>query len=118
MRQWWVWHCTAVRYCRCPAACERLDWKPIRARRGAKQPGVFGVFLYRSANPRTLAALDDFFPVPAQALTGEFDGGATPEEVCARTIRELRAVGAEKVYVSNLGSRGAGARLRRILELV
>lgn len=81
-------------------------------------PVVFGVFLYRSANPRTLAALDDFFPVPTQALTEEFEGGATPEEICARTIRELRAVGADKVYVSNLGSRGAGARLRRILDLV
>jgi hypothetical protein len=81
-------------------------------------PVVFGVFLYRSANPRTLAALDEFFPVPAQALTRDFADGATPEEICARTIRELRAVGAEKVYVSNLGNRGAGARLRRILDLV
>ena len=84
----------------------------------AAVPVVFGVFLYRSANPRTLAALSDFFPVPAEALTNEFDSGATPEEVCARTIRELRAAGAEKVYVSNLGNRGAGARLRRILDLV
>ncbi len=85
---------------------------------GRALPVVFGVFLYRSANPSTLAALGDFFPVPAEELAKEFEAGATPEEICARSIRELRAVGAEKVYVSNLGNRGAGARLKRILELV
>ncbi len=85
---------------------------------GVPVPVVFGVFLYRSANPRTLAALGDFFPVPAGAVTAEFASGATPEEICARSIRELRAAGAEKVYVSNLGSRGAGSRLRAILDLV
>ena len=34
------------------------------------------------------------------------------------TEAALRAVGAEKVYVSNLGERGASRRLRRVLELV
>ncbi len=81
-------------------------------------PVVFGVFFYRSANPRTLSTLSDFFPVPAAELTREFEEGASAEEICARTIRELRAVGADKVYVSNLGSRGAGRRLARILEAV
>jgi hypothetical protein len=81
-------------------------------------PVVFGVFFYRSANPNTLETLSRFFPVPAEELTGDFDQGATAEEVCARTIRELRAVGAEKIYVSNLGNRGAGRRLARILERV
>lgn len=85
---------------------------------GRAVPVLFGVFLYRSANPATLAALGDFFPVPAEELTREFEAGVTPEELCARSIRELRAVGAEKVYVSNLGNRGAGARLRRVLDLV
>jgi hypothetical protein len=87
-------------------------------RRGADVPVVFGVFFYRSANPRTLSLLGDFFPVPAEEITREFEAGEEAEEICARTIRELRRVGAEKVYVSNLGSRGAGARLRRILERV
>jgi len=85
---------------------------------GKAAPVLFGVFLYRSANPATLSALGDFFPVPAEQLTQEFEAGATPEEICARSIRELRAAGAEKIYVSNLGNRGAGARLRRILDLV
>ncbi len=88
------------------------------ARRGVTLPGVFGVFFYRSANPRTLERLADFFPVPAEDLTREFDAGASPEEVCARTIRTLRDAGADKVYVSNLGSRRVAERLERILERV
>ena len=38
-------------------------------------PGVFGVFFYRSANPRTLEALKGFLPVPAEGLTREFASG-------------------------------------------
>src|SRR5688572_22058738 len=89
-----------------------------KERRGVALPGVFGVFCYRSANAATLEKLSAFFPVPAAELTREFGAGASPEEVCARTIRELRAAGADKVYVSNLGGRGAAARLERILALV
>lgn len=89
-----------------------------RERRAPGFPVVFGVFLYRSANPATLEMLSSFFPVPAEAITREFAAGATPEGLCARTIRDLRAAGAEKVYVSNLGNRGAMARLRRILDQV
>jgi hypothetical protein len=81
-------------------------------------PTIFGVFFYRSANPKTLELLNGFFPVPAEELTREFASGESAEEICARTIRELRRVGAEKIYVSNLGSRGAGLRLKRILERV
>lgn len=81
-------------------------------------PTIFGVFFYRSANPKTLQVLNEFFPVPAEEITREFDTGRSAEEICARTIRELRRVGAEKIYVSNLGSRGAGRRLTRILEHV
>jgi hypothetical protein len=85
---------------------------------GAQVPVVFGVFFYRSANASTLSTLSRFFPVPAAELTTEFEAGASAEEICARSIRELRRVGAEKVYVSNLGNRGAGRRLARILERV
>ena len=84
----------------------------------ASVPVVFGVFYYRSANPKTLETLSHFFPVPAEELTREFESGATAVEICARTIRELRAVGADKVYVSNLGNQGAGRRLARVLEHV
>lgn len=89
-----------------------------KARRGVELPGVFGVFYYRSANAATLEKLGEFFPVPAQELTREFGAGATAEEVCARTIRALRHAGADKVFVSNLGWRGAADRLYRILDRV
>jgi hypothetical protein len=87
-------------------------------RRGIRVPVVFGVFFYRSANRGTLDTLSRFFPVPMPDLTREFEAGASAEEICARSIRELREVGAEKIYVSNLGNRGAGRRLKKILELV
>lgn len=89
-----------------------------RDRAGVSLPVVFGVFFYRSANPATLEMLGSFFPVPAEGVTRDFESGGGAEEICARTIRELRKVGAEKIYVSNLGNRGALRRLRRILELV
>jgi len=85
---------------------------------GRAVPVVFGVFLYRSANPATLETLGRFFPVPAAEITRDFATGAEPEDLCARTIRELRAAGADKVYVSNLGNRNPAARLRRVLERV
>ncbi len=80
-------------------------------------PGIFGVFYYRSANPRTLATLSRFLPVPVEALAREFAAGATPEEVCARTIGALRAAGASHVYISNLPLERAQTVLDRILEL-
>lgn len=75
------------------------------ARHGVALPIVYGVFLYRSANPRTLKQLGRFFPVPAAEVAREFDAGHGPLEICARTIRALRSAGADKVYVSNLGAR-------------
>jgi hypothetical protein len=89
-----------------------------RERMEVPHPLVFGVFYYRSANARTFSILDDFFPVPGEELTAEFEAGADAEEICARTIRALRRAGAEKIYVSNLSNRGAGRRLERILERV
>ena len=71
-------------------------------RRGLTLPGLFGVFYYRSANPRTLATLGKFLDIPAEALIREFEAGATAEEVCARTIRALLELGARHFYVSNL----------------
>lgn len=90
----------------------------LQRSRGSRKPIVYGVFFYRSANPRTLETLARFFPVPVRQITAEFGRGDSPEEICARTIRELREVGADKIYLSNLGERGAVRRLRRILELV
>jgi hypothetical protein len=79
---------------------------------------VFGVFFYRSANPRTLASLREFLPVPAEALTGEFAAGARPEEVCARTLRALMDLGARHFYISNLPLARAHTTLTAILERV
>jgi hypothetical protein len=88
------------------------------ARRGLAIPGMFGVFYYRSANPRTLEALESFLPVPAEELSAEFAAGASPEDVCARTIRELRAAGARHFYISNLPLPRAALTLGRILAKV
>ena len=88
----------------------------VTRRRGVSLPGVFGVFYYRSANPRTLAALAGFLPVPAEELTREFGRGATAEEVCARTIRTLADAGARHFYISNLPIGRAQAVLTAILD--
>ena len=87
------------------------------ARRGLTLPGLFGVFYYRSANPRTLEALSGFLPVPAEGLAREFAAGAKPEEVCARTIRSLAEAGVRHFYISNLPLGRAAATLQRIVEL-
>lgn len=87
-------------------------------RRVPELPGIFGVFYYRSANPRTLTELQRFLPVPVAELTAEFAAGATPEEVCARTVRTLREVGARHFYISNLPVYRAAAVLSSILERV
>lgn len=83
---------------------------------GLAIPGVFGVFYYRSANPKTLEMLSQFLPVPVEGLTREFAEGATPVEICARTIRSLIELGARHFYVSNLPSRKTAATLNSILD--
>ncbi|OLB60804.1 MAG: hypothetical protein AUI11_12255 [Acidobacteria bacterium 13_2_20CM_2_66_4] len=87
-------------------------------RRGVTLPGLFGVFYYRSANRRTLDALREFLPVPAEELAREFASGATAEDVCARTIRTLVDAGARHFYISNLPVARAQQVLANILEKV
>jgi hypothetical protein len=87
-------------------------------RRGVTQPGVFGVFFYRSANPRTLETLKAFLPVPVDGLSREFSSGATAEDVCAKTVRTLLDVGAKHFYISNLPISRAQHVLSTILEKV
>lgn len=86
------------------------------ARRGVSLPGIFGVFYYRSANLKTLKLLSDFLPVPIEGLMADFAGGASAEDVCARTIAALREAGARHFYVSNLPLGRAPAVLASILE--
>jgi 5,10-methylenetetrahydrofolate reductase len=88
------------------------------ARRGVTLPGMFGVFFYRSANPRTLQTLSSFLPVPIDGLTRDFAAGATPEEVCARTVRTLIDAGARHFYISNLPVGRAQQALGAVLEKV
>jgi hypothetical protein len=88
------------------------------ARRAVALPAMFGVFFYRSANRKTLETLNAFLPVPVEELTREFEAGATPEEVCARTIRMLRAAGAPHCYISNLPIARARTTLAKILSIV
>jgi 5,10-methylenetetrahydrofolate reductase len=87
------------------------------AKRDLTLPGLFGVFYYRSANPKTLAALRSFIPVPAAELSEEFASGTSPDEICARTIRSLRVAGARHFYVSNLPLQRAALTLSRVLAL-
>jgi 5,10-methylenetetrahydrofolate reductase len=86
------------------------------ARRQITLPGIFGVFFYRSANPRTLRQLAQFLPVPVERLTGEFAAGASAEEICARTIASLRGAGVRHFYVSNLPLTRARQTLDAILH--
>jgi len=88
------------------------------AKQRVSLPGVFGVFYYRSANPKTLKTLQQFLPVPTDHLVREFEQGASPELVCARTIRTLKAAGVRHIYVSNLPVARARTTLERILSLV
>jgi hypothetical protein len=99
-----------------PAPVERFLNEADRRRIAA--PGVFGVFYYRSARPGTLALLREFIPVPAEPLTREFEAGASPEEVCARTLGAMIALGARRFYVSNLPLRRTQETLERILARV
>jgi hypothetical protein len=85
-------------------------------RGGLTMPGVFGVFYYRSANLKTLEMLSQFLPVPVDELTQEFAAGATPIDVCARTIQSLISMGARHFYVSNLPAKKTAQTLNAILE--
>ena len=88
-------------------------------RRGLGQtPGMFGIFFYRSANPNTLNVLSRFLPVPVDALAAEFAAGATPIDICARTLRAMIDIGARHFYISNLPLSRTNATLHAILDRV
>jgi len=97
-----------------------LDLDPVKRfldelhRRQIEIPGMFNVFYYRSASPKTLKALSGFMPVPVHALTEEFRSGASPEEVCVRSIRAIRALGVRHVCICNLPMEDASTTLASI----
>jgi 5,10-methylenetetrahydrofolate reductase len=85
---------------------------------GVTLPGLYGVFFYRSANPRTLEALARFLPVPVEGLAREFAAGASAEDIAARTIHALRGAGIRHFYMSNLPLGRARQTLTDILGRV
>lgn len=87
------------------------------ARRGLAIPGMFGVFYYRSATPRTLQALSRFVRVPVEGLTREFASGVKPEEICARTMTAMMQLGARHFYLSNLPQARCTEVLGEIMEI-
>ncbi|HUR33774.1 MAG TPA: hypothetical protein VM032_08250 [Vicinamibacterales bacterium] len=95
-----------------PAVSRFLD---VARTRHVEAPAVFGVFYYRSANPKTLQVLRGFLPVPVEGLTREFASGASAEDVCARTLRALMDAGARRFYISNLPVSRAQTVLSSIL---
>lgn len=97
-----------------------VDLDPVKRflaeidRRPVPIPGMFCVFYYRSANPKTLQLLSSFMPVPIQGLIDEFATGANAAEVCARTIRALRAEGVRHICICNLPMHDASGVLTAI----
>ena len=83
-------------------------------RLGMRIPGVFGVFYYRSASPKTLGMLSSFFPVPVEELKRDFAAGQTPDEICALSIHALLQRGVRNVYISNLPMATAAATFGKV----
>ncbi len=87
-------------------------------RQGVVMPGVWGVFYYRSANPKTLRRLAEFFHIPVEAIQADFAAGMTPAQVCAASIRALIGRGITNIYISNLHPERAPQQLAAILRAV
>ncbi len=98
---------------------QKIDaWLEETSRRDLEIPMAYGVFYYRNGRRATLERLARYFTVPVDRLEQEFEEGATPEEVCARSILALRRAGIDNVYICNLGSRDAARRLSNVMELL
>jgi hypothetical protein len=99
-----------------------LNLEPVKRfldevdRRRVPLPGMFSVFYYRSANPKTLATLNRFMPVPVEGLVKEFGAGLDAVDVCARTLKAVRALGVRHVCICNLPMQDAWTTLSAILE--
>ena len=99
-----------------------LNLEPVKRfldevdRRRVPLPGMFSVFYYRSANPKTLATLNRFMPVPVEGLVKEFGAGLNAVDVCARTLKAVRALGVRQVCICNLPMQDAWTTLSAILE--
>jgi hypothetical protein len=98
-----------------------LNMEPVQRfldeadRRQVGLQGMFSVFYYRSASPKTLATLGRFMPVPAKGLIEEFGLGLTAADICARTIRAMRSLGVRHFCICNLPMQDAWSTLSEIL---
>jgi len=99
-----------------------LNLEPVKRfldevdRRRVALPGMFSVFFYRSASPKTLATLSRFMPVPIDGLVKEFGAGLSAVDVCARTLTAVRALGVRHFCICNLPMQDAWTTLSAILE--
>jgi hypothetical protein len=78
---------------------------------------MFGVFFITAARTHGRLRTRAVSSCAAEGLTREFAAGATPTEVCARTMRALMEIGARHFYISNLPLHAARRR-RRDLDRV
>src|SRR5262249_54803258 len=83
-------------------------------RLGVKIPGIYGVFYYRTPNPRTFSMLSKFLPVPLGVFKEDFARKVPPEEIFARSVDPLVQRGVKNVYVSNLPMSTAGQTFTRV----
>jgi hypothetical protein len=93
-------------------------WQEEQVRRGIELPSAWGVFYYRNGDRSALEGLAKHFRVPVEGIGRDFEEGASPEVVCARSIVALRRAGVTNVYVCNLGARRPGVRLDAIRAAV
>lgn len=99
-----------------------LNLEPVKRfldeveRRHVPLPGMFSVFYYRSASPKTLATLNRFMPVPIEGLVEEFGSRLSAVDVCARTLKALRALGVRHFCICNLPMQDSWSTLSAILE--
>jgi len=89
----------------------------LRARELPVVP-LFGVFYYRSAKRKTLERLSNYLPIPVEGIAADFEAGLSAVEVCAKTIKSLRDLGVDQVYLSNLPFGQAPRRLNELEDLV
>jgi 5,10-methylenetetrahydrofolate reductase len=90
------------------------DFLNETVRLGVRIPGIFGVFYYRSASPRTFSLLSNFFPIPVEELRRDFESKVSPEEICALSVHALLQRGVKNVYISNLPMATASKKLSHI----
>ncbi|HEY6614632.1 MAG TPA: hypothetical protein VIZ32_08940, partial [Vicinamibacterales bacterium] len=65
---------------------------------------------------KTLATLNRFMPVPIEGLVEEFGSRLSAVDICARTLKALRALGVRHFCICNLPMQDSWSTLSAILE--